>query len=164
MAGTKLMTSAFPIAKRQDGEPPSLADASQVAVMRSLTRTCLIDHGLDCILEDTALIVSELVTNAIQHSAGQEVTLTLDGLDGYLLIQVHDGMPKPPLAKSRPCNSQETGRGLWLVEAIANQRAGSWGASGDGSTTWCLLALSTVPEATIRILAETAPKSAVADK
>ncbi|MFD0229292.1 ATP-binding protein [Streptomyces hirsutus] len=96
--------------------------------------------GLDGLVDDAKLIVSELVTNAIQHGSGAQVTFTMTVRDGFLYIAVHDETPGRPNAQ-RACDEAERGRGLFLVNCLATAHGGTWGTSGDG-TTWCALALS----------------------
>ena len=86
---------------------------------------------------DTArLLVSEVVTNAVQHGHGP-VTLRATLTNEDLLVEVgdqHTTMPTPAVAKT--CD--EHGRGLAIVEALSNE----WGAhpvggSGEqGKTVW----------------------------
>ncbi len=92
------------------------------------------------IVEDATLIVSELVTNAIEHSGGRTVELTLDHHDGYLRIRVHDGRPCLRPGAYKPGSNAEAGRGLWLVKSIAFARDGDWGVLNNGATFWCELA------------------------
>ncbi|MFI8306993.1 ATP-binding protein [Streptomyces sp. NPDC085927] len=114
----------------------------QVAEMRRLTRTHLVEEGLSCYADDAVLVVSELVTNAVQHSHGREVTLTLTLHNGYLRINVHDGVPSRWPTPENPCDEDEHGRGLLLVQTVADDRRGAWGISNDGASTWCELALA----------------------
>jgi hypothetical protein len=53
---------------------------------------------------------------------------------------VDDGSEKRPRLSDVATDS-ETGRGLFLVDALADR----WGVSADGTTTWCTL---TLPEDT----------------
>ncbi|MFJ3824939.1 ATP-binding protein [Streptomyces nodosus] len=66
-------------------------DMLRVSEMRRLTRTHLVEEGLSCFADDAALVVSELVTNAVQHSHGREIILMLSIHNGCLRINVHDG-------------------------------------------------------------------------
>ncbi|CAM5378116.1 ATP-binding protein [Streptomyces hirsutus] len=117
-------------------------DMLRVAEMRRLTRNLLIKEGLSRFADDAVLVVSELVTNAVQHSHGREVTLALSLYNGYLRINVHDGVCGHRPTPGRACDEDEHGRGLLLVQAIASARRGSWGVSDDGTSTWCELALA----------------------
>ncbi|MBQ0825473.1 ATP-binding protein [Streptomyces sp. RG38] len=104
--------------------------------MRKLTRVHLLERGLACLVDDAVLVVSELVTNAVQHSHGREVTLTLSLRGSCLRIDVHDGVPGHRPTPRNPSAEDEHGRGLMLVQAIAVARQGSWGVGDDGASTW----------------------------
>jgi anti-sigma regulatory factor (Ser/Thr protein kinase) len=71
--------------------------------------------------EKSALIVSELVTNAARFSAGQ-ITLTIWGLPGILVIKVSDQAGELPELRDPDIDS-EGGRGLLLVAALSRE----WG-------------------------------------
>lgn len=146
MADAELLTRTFEVAERQRGRPPERSDALQVRRLRSLARTCLGQCGLTYLTDDAVLILSELLTNAIQHSHGREITMSLALRNDHLVISVHNGVTgRWPIASesiaSEPDADRENGRGLWLVSSIARQRHGRWGVSEKGDTTWCDLAL-----------------------
>ncbi|WP_372443784.1 ATP-binding protein [Streptomyces adelaidensis] len=101
-----------------------------------MTRTQLTGWAL---CEDTcdtaALVVSELVTNAIVHTASTHVVCELHDGDDLVRIAVRDegcapGEPHP--SPQRP--EEEHGRGLLLIEALCR----SWGAqpAGLGLLVW----------------------------
>lgn len=136
-----LVEEHFSIAERPPGELPPPVDESRVRAMRHVTRERLTSRGLTCVAEDATLIVSELITNAILHSGGRQIRLTLDLRDGVLCIRVHDGVPGPRPTAQSPEDDDENGRGLILVQEIARSRRGAWGVSDDGATTWCELSL-----------------------
>lgn len=106
------------------------------AQARRLTRARL--NGWS-VCEDTcdtaALVVSELVTNAIVHTASEHIVCELhDGAD-LVRIAVRDegcapGEPHP--LSARP--EEEHGRGLLLVDALCH----AWGAheQGSGLVVW----------------------------
>lgn len=136
-----LVEERFPITKHAPGERPSPVDESRVRAMRLVTRDRLTARGLTCVADDATLVVSELITNAIVHSGGRQIRLTLDVRDSVLRIRVHDGMPGPRPTAQYPEDDAENGRGLVLVQEIARSRQGAWGVSDDGATTWCELSL-----------------------
>ncbi|MCP9956715.1 ATP-binding protein [Streptomyces sudanensis] len=79
------------------------------------------------------LLTSELVTNALVHTAhGAVVTATLDG--GVLRVEVRDFAPEPPAPRVPAPDGGTHGRGLLLVQALADE----WGvrAQGVGKTVW----------------------------
>ncbi|MBV7695025.1 ATP-binding protein [Streptomyces sp. TRM70350] len=109
------------------------------AQARRLTRTRL--NGW-AVCEDTcdtaALVVSELVTNAILHTGSDVVVCELHDGDDVVRIAVRDqgcaaGDPHP--SPSRP--EEEHGRGLLLVDALSH----AWGAQehGPGLLVWAEL-------------------------
>ncbi|WP_374194070.1 ATP-binding protein, partial [Streptomyces sp. MBT97] len=110
------------------------------AQARRLTRARLTGWS---VCEDTcdtaALVISELVTNAIVHTASDIVVCELHDGDDLVRIAVRDqgcapGEPHP--SPQRP--EEEHGRGLILVEALCH----AWGAQehGPGLLVWADLA------------------------
>ncbi|MDQ1044586.1 hypothetical protein QFZ76_002822 [Streptomyces sp. V4I2] len=88
--------------------------------------------------DSAALVVSELVTNAIMHTASRRVVCELHEGDDLVRIAVRDegcapGEPHP--SPQRP--EEEHGRGLLLVDALCH----SWGAHehGPGLLVWAEL-------------------------
>ena len=90
-------------------------------------------------LDGVGLSVSELATNAIRHTpsgAGGRLTIRLAA--GHRLIRaevVNDGTSGPgPRPNSEPGTYAEHGRGLLLIEAIADR----WGVTrrADRTTVW----------------------------
>ena len=73
------------------------------------------------LIDDLALIVTELVTNSLLHTDGSG-TLRLWQDDGHLVCEVRDnGRLRDPLAGRRPANvGQPNGRGLLLVNDLAD--------------------------------------------
>lgn len=110
------------------------------AQARRLTRARLAGWSVCEDTCDTAvLVVSELVTNAIVHTASHQVVCELHDGDDLLRIAVHDegcapGEPHSPSAQ-RP--EEEHGRGLLLVESLCR----AWGAQehGTGLVVWAEL-------------------------
>jgi anti-sigma regulatory factor (Ser/Thr protein kinase) len=87
------------------------------------------------VIDDAELIVSELVTNAIDADCGgAELTVTVE--DGRVRIEVDDdahGLPQP--APARP--SDDRGRGLAIVAALSTR----WGyeKKARGKLVWAEL-------------------------
>ncbi|MFF4208436.1 ATP-binding protein [Streptomyces sp. NPDC001796] len=116
------------------------AHPGSVARARQLTRSRLSGWAVCEDTCDTAvLVVSELVTNAIVHTAGEHVLCELHEEDDLVRIAVRDegcapGEPWP--ARQRP--EDEHGRGLLLVAALCR----AWGAqeAGPGLLVWAELA------------------------
>lgn len=103
---------------------------------RAFAREC--GHISAQAAENTELLVSELVTNAVRAACGA-VRLSLRRFPGELLIEVTDHSPRPPVP-SCPSRESENGRGLLLVEALSQE----WGWSplpDGGKRVYCRLAI-----------------------
>jgi signal transduction histidine kinase len=121
-----------------DGIPEQ--DALRVRMARRVTAARLRYCGLGPLVDDAQLIVSELVTNAIQHGDGSRITFTMTVRAGFLRLAVHGGTPGRPVVRAAD-DDAEHGRGLFLVDHLATAHGGTWGSSDDGTTTWCNLAV-----------------------
>ncbi|WP_171163417.1 ATP-binding protein [Streptomyces sp. I05A-00742] len=120
------------------------ASPRSVAAARRFSRRLLAEWGLDELTDDAALLLSELVTNAIVHvpEGSGDVELSLSRTPGHVVAQVTDrGGALPPCSLSG--QDSENGRGMWLVEQIADR----WGhhASAAGKTVWFALPLPGAP-------------------
>ena len=85
--------------------------------------------------DDAALVVSELVTNALRHGAGT-VVLRASFVDGRLNIAVTDSGDALP--RQLPIDAERIGGlGLHIVERVS----GEWGVSPfpGGKTVWAVL-------------------------
>ncbi|MFD8263296.1 ATP-binding protein [Streptomyces griseoluteus] len=142
---TDLMTVTFGIGVRSPTGNVATEDARRVRMARRVARARLKYCGLHALVEDVTLIVSELVTNAILHSGGTQVTFTMTVHDGILHLAVRDEMPGGPAACVADSES-ERGRGLFLVDFLARQHGGKWGTTDEGATIYCDLALTGAPQ------------------
>jgi anti-sigma regulatory factor (Ser/Thr protein kinase) len=117
---------------------------SEVCAARSFVRRTLsAADKRGCVDSDAAtLLTSELVTNAIQHTAsgapGGTVTVVVVGVagGGMLIEVIDDGAAGAPVVRSEIC--APNGHGLYLVQQIATQ----WGylREAAGTTVWFHLA------------------------
>jgi anti-sigma regulatory factor (Ser/Thr protein kinase) len=107
---------------------PSSATRARTLARQELATTCPRD-AVDVI----ALLVTELVTNAILH-ARTPLLLTLEPKRGHVRICVEDHSSEPPTVKHYEPDAV-TGRGLALVEQLAS----SWGVdtTAAGKVVWC---------------------------
>jgi hypothetical protein len=109
------------------------------AQARRLVRARLTDWSVCADTCDTAvLVISELVTNAIVHTASSRVVCELHDHDDTVRIAVQDegcAPDEPHPSPQRP--EEEHGRGLLLVEALCR----AWGAQehGSGLLVWAEL-------------------------
>lgn len=87
-------------------------------------------------LDAVVLLVSELVTNVVQHG-GPLLVLTVDCDAHRIAVRVHDGGGDRPLTQAAS-PGDEHGRGLALVDLISDD----WGVDphpGDGKDVWFTL-------------------------
>lgn len=106
--------------------------------MRRIAATRLRSCGLGVIADDVALILSELLTNALLHSGATEIGLILAVENGKLTIVVRDGQPGN-VAPEAAGDEDESGRGLLLIERLVQESGGTWGTRDAGAETWCRL-------------------------
>jgi anti-sigma regulatory factor (Ser/Thr protein kinase) len=94
------------------------------------------------VVDDAALILSELLTNAIVHGA-PPIRIRLRRTRGELAIEVDDGASAMP-RKLRTTPEDEHGRGLSIVAHLGSR----WAARpcGHGKTVWSTLPLETAAE------------------
>ncbi|MEU0108332.1 ATP-binding protein [Streptomyces sp. NPDC006251] len=125
--------------------PPALsaewtvsADPRQVGIVRRQAATQVAEWGLPDLVDTVRLLLTELLTNAVEHTSGGCVDTRLSHHEGVLEIEVSDlGAGRAQLKK--PNEEQESGRGLMIVNALAL----AWGtrprADSRGKATWCTL-------------------------
>jgi anti-sigma regulatory factor (Ser/Thr protein kinase) len=127
----KAMAPTRPLASRQcrlrlpaTAVAPGLARGEVSEIIRA--------WGIDVDGEAAVLLTSELVTNAVLHDGAGTIVLTMSCRDGRFRVDVHDASPHPPVAARSAEPDAETGRGLMLVDSIADE----WGyyptAAGKG--------------------------------
>ncbi|MGC9500543.1 ATP-binding protein [Streptomyces sp. WG7] len=141
--GEEVMNERFEVAPRRGAEPPRREDACRVGAMRRIAAARLRYCGLQAMTNDVVVIVSELLTNALLHSGASEIRLTVTTANDSLRIAVHDGVPGQATPKAVNHNTDVSGRGLVLVDALARESGGEWGTSDAGAETWCRLPVST---------------------
>lgn len=113
------------------------SDGRWVGRLRRIGTAKLRHWGLEALVDDAQLLISELITNALRYGGNADICLSVVLTASRLVIAVNDGSPqRPQLTESN--SDSETGRGIFLVAVYATD----WGVSPDGTTTWCTL---TVP-------------------
>jgi signal transduction histidine kinase len=96
------------------------------------------DSDIDATVDDARLIVSELVTNAIQAHP-TEIRLRVSYNAEYVRITVSDTASGTP-AQQHPTATSEHGRGLRIVDQLAKR----WGTAelAEGKQVWAEIALA----------------------
>jgi anti-sigma regulatory factor (Ser/Thr protein kinase) len=113
-----------------------------VPCARLHTRQVAWEWGLAALARDAELVVSELVTNALQAcppaDAVTALCLSLSSDGSRLLIEVRDGSSHPP-ERTGAGGDGECGRGLLIVETISAK----WGwlprEAQRGKSVWALI-------------------------
>jgi anti-sigma regulatory factor (Ser/Thr protein kinase) len=113
------------------------ADPTAPRRARALLRAAVVEWDLDDdVYEDAAMVLTELVANAVDHAAtASTVTLRLDDLGLHLAVR--DARPGPPPRPYPLDPSASRGRGLQMVDALAV----AWGVTtqADGKIVWAVI-------------------------
>ncbi|MGP3770725.1 ATP-binding protein [Streptomyces sp. SDT5-1] len=118
------------MADHQEASVTLPSDPASVSAARRYVGTVLAEWGMPSGTEaaDTVrLIVSELATNAVQHTLGQSPTFTVDvelERDEQLRIGVTDSHPRYP--KRLPAAvQQDNGRGMVIIRCLTAECGGT---------------------------------------
>ncbi|WNO75915.1 MULTISPECIES: ATP-binding protein [unclassified Streptomyces] len=123
------------------------SDPASVSAARKFVTDILSEWGLpvDDEAGDTVrLIVSELTTNAIQHTFGQSPTFTVDlrlERDEELVIGVTDSHPRWP-QRLPAAVRQDNGRGMIIIRSLTAECGGRLSVTPTaegGKTVWIAL-------------------------
>jgi anti-sigma regulatory factor (Ser/Thr protein kinase)/anti-anti-sigma regulatory factor len=111
---------------------------------RALIAEVCSDWDVDHLCGPAGLVISELVSNAVQH-AGTDMLVRVARRGDYLHISVRDGSPQPPwIGRTTDGGSPaERGRGLHLVDVYTT----AWGSNvtADSKTVWATLRVTARP-------------------
>ena len=103
---------------------------------RQATAEMVSELHLEPIGDELALVVSELVTNAVRH-AEPPVRLEIQADDDRVTVAVADGSPGRPTPRTAP-DDAEGGRGLPMIDLLAAETGVR--PSPPGKTVWAALA------------------------
>ncbi|MEU4348853.1 ATP-binding protein [Streptomyces sp. NPDC023838] len=135
------------MADHQESTVTLPSDPASVSAARRHVAGVLTEWGLpsdDDTADTIRLIVSELATNAVQHTLGQSPTFTVDlrlERDEQLHIGVTDSHPRWP--KRLPAAvQQDNGRGMVIIRWLAAEYGGRLSVTPTpegGKTVWIAL-------------------------
>jgi anti-sigma regulatory factor (Ser/Thr protein kinase) len=120
-------------------------DARSVGAAREFSLATLRRWGVADRTDDIAVVLSELLTNALRHSAAsppglaQPVRVALVQPGRFVLVVVTDPGRQVPVLKE-PDYLAESGRGLHVINALSD----AWGCTtptGAGKAVWALFAV-----------------------
>ncbi|MEV4441907.1 ATP-binding protein [Streptomyces sp. NPDC049577] len=120
---------------------------ASVSAARRYVADVLADWGLPDgaeAAETVRLIISELATNAVQHTRGESPTFTVDlrlERDEQLCIGVTDSHPRYP-RRLPAAVQQDSGRGMVIVRCLAAECGGRFfvtPTAEGGKTVWICL-------------------------
>ena len=143
-----------PLERLGSSAEPSLRDAfhlpaigTSVAEARRRVIDRLTEWDIGALVRDNAqLVISELFTNAVKHTDSDKVDCELRVTGIRLRLEVADrgGGPARPRARhsggsAGPEHERESGRGLMLVSALAEEWGVRPGGGGRGHVVWAEL-------------------------
>ena len=138
---------------------PATAEAARLA--RRATGEALLSWGIAHLQEIAGLLVSELVTNAVQHTrrGSRTMVLRLEAGQCTLRIEVEDGDPRRPQPR-RPAGLEENGFGFVLIKALSRK----WGLrdTATGKAIWAELEIGPVATRSPRAMTDE-PSASAAD-
>ncbi|WP_329624703.1 ATP-binding protein [Streptomyces sp. NBC_01255] len=141
------------MADHQEASATLPSDPASVRTARRWVADVLGDWGLDDaaeIADSIRLIVSELATNAVQHTFGQSPTFTVDlrlEREECLSIGVTDSHPRWP-RRLPAAVQQDNGRGMVIIRVLAAEAGGRLSVTPTeegGKTVWITLPWTMVP-------------------
>ncbi|MEV5353143.1 ATP-binding protein [Streptomyces sp. NPDC052693] len=103
--------------------------------IRRIARSLLAGWGMPELSDAVELGVTELLTNVVRHVPDRRCTLLLLRQRTGVRVEVTDGSAELPRIPASLDDQSEGGRGLLLLDAVADK----WGVSlksGGGKTVW----------------------------
>ena len=110
-------------------------DAAMVAKARANLDAVMVLWGADELIDSATLLMSELVTNALQHTQTADITVQVAWTHPCLRVEVQDGDSASPSPTAGTADtSAVSGRGLFLEDTLSER----WGtaATPTGKQVW----------------------------
>ena len=105
---------------------------SSAGVAREVLACKLHEWHIDCLCDDAAIVVTELISNAVRHAA-TAVELRIVQLPSGVRLEVRDGS-RQPLRQRWTTTDDEGGRGLHIVDALSSRHGVE--PEPDGKRVW----------------------------
>jgi anti-sigma regulatory factor (Ser/Thr protein kinase) len=103
--------------------------------IRRIARSLLEEWGMAELTDAVELALTELVANVVRHVPGRRCEVLVLRQATGVRVEVMDGCPQLPCRRGELSPEAECGRGLVLVEAVADK----WGVgpvAGGGKVVW----------------------------
>ncbi len=110
------------------------ARADSVRKARELVRSLCLDSGLQADPDIVLLLVSELVSNAVQHARGT-VEVSAREVGSTLRVEVRDESSTLPRVHDHSVDATN-GRGMQMVDRLADRWGAESAGPGLGKTVW----------------------------
>ncbi|NEW71763.1 ATP-binding protein [Streptomyces rhizosphaericus] len=120
-----MSVTATPRPKGHPGYSQTMRRAPESAeVARKLVRTALAAWGQEDLIEDAALVITELVSNAVDHARLESIRVVVARPSEKLVrLGVVDRSRNVPYVRMASNGDNTRGRGLLLVDALTDR----WG-------------------------------------
>ncbi|MFS7875872.1 ATP-binding protein [Streptomyces asiaticus] len=120
-----MSVTATPRPKGHPGYSQTMRRAPESAeVARKLVRTALAAWGQEDLIEDAALVITELVSNAVDHARLESIRVVVARPSEKLVrLGVVDRSRNVPYVRMTSNGDNTRGRGLLLVDALTDR----WG-------------------------------------
>ncbi|GAA4305035.1 ATP-binding protein [Actinomadura luteofluorescens] len=114
-------------------------EEASVSLARELVRYALVNWGYELsLVHDSAVVMSEIVTNAVEAARGHALRIRIAVREGLPLLECWDPSPELP----RFCDAGLDalgGRGLAIIAAYAKDTGVRPSATGQGKIVWALM-------------------------
>ncbi|GAB3666568.1 ATP-binding protein [Actinocorallia lasiicapitis] len=116
-----------------------LAEPSSVVLARETVRYALTGWGYQRdVVYDSMLVISEIVTNAVAAAQGHRIQLRCAVHHDAPLLECWDPSPALP-APRQVGETAESGRGLTIITAYAEEAGTRLCSTGTGKVVWALM-------------------------
>jgi anti-sigma regulatory factor (Ser/Thr protein kinase) len=113
------------------------ADAASVRQARDVVTVALLDAGCTpTSIEVARLLVSELATNVVLHTTSADFVLGISIVEPSIRIVVADDDPRRPSIGPAGGHEGGGGRGLQIIDALADQWDVEPRRDRDGKSVW----------------------------
>ncbi|GGQ07072.1 hypothetical protein GCM10010187_24010 [Actinomadura coerulea] len=114
-------------------------EEASVGLARELVRYALVNWSYEQpLVDDSAVVMSEIVTNAVEAAKGHALRIRIAVHEGAPLLECWDPSPQLP----RFCDAgldALSGRGLAIIAAYAKDTGVRPSATGEGKIVWALM-------------------------